>query len=142
MCWCYVLCVGVVSKGRGFDGHRDQVSFSACPAWIHTRSNTRNIEYTSLSMMFCILCGSNYLYTTTSEHPSVSPITGKQTSISIYRVFSPRPARANHGPRDKMTICEHGPLSLWKLLMINNIRAPPAPLSPALIFSHMNGSDT
>ena len=108
--------------------------FSACPAWIHTRSNTRNIEYTSLSMMFCILCGSNYLYTTTTEHPSVSPITGKQTSISIYRVFSPRPARANHGPRDKMTICEHGPLSLWKLLMINNIRAPPCPPLAGLDF--------
>jgi hypothetical protein len=33
-----------------------------------------------------------------------------------------RPARANHGPRDKMMICEHGPLSLRKLLLINNIR--------------------
>ena len=25
------------------------------------------------------------------------------------RAKDPRPARANHGPRDKLTICEHGP---------------------------------
>jgi hypothetical protein len=44
------------------------------------------------------------------------------TVYTIRSVVYTRPARANYGPRDKMAICEHRPLSLWKLPMINNIR--------------------
>jgi hypothetical protein len=43
-------------------------------------------------------------------------------SNNRFNYWKTKPARANHGPRYKMTICEHGALSLWKLPMINNIR--------------------
>ena len=29
-------------KGRGFDSHRGQANFSACPVWMHTQSNITN----------------------------------------------------------------------------------------------------
>ena len=56
----------------------------------------------------------------------------KYTSLSLYLLNmtyicgsnhykNSRPARANYRPQDKMTICEHRPLSLWKLLLLINI---------------------
>jgi hypothetical protein len=36
---------GLVSKGRGFDSHRGQANFSACPVWMHTQSNITNIDF-------------------------------------------------------------------------------------------------
>ena len=32
-------------KGHGFDSHRGQADFSACPVWMHTQSNITNIMY-------------------------------------------------------------------------------------------------
>ena len=33
-------------KGRVFDSHRGQANFSACPVWIYTQSNIKNIIFT------------------------------------------------------------------------------------------------
>jgi hypothetical protein len=34
-------------KARGFDSHRGQVNFSACPVWMHTQSNRCTLRVTS-----------------------------------------------------------------------------------------------
>ena len=34
---------GIPNKGRGLDSHRGQANFSACPVWIYTQSNIKNI---------------------------------------------------------------------------------------------------
>ena len=35
-----------IPKGRGFDSHHGQTNFSACPVWIYTQSNIKNIILT------------------------------------------------------------------------------------------------
>ena len=32
-------------KGRGFDSHRGQANFAACPVWMHTQSSTTKMIY-------------------------------------------------------------------------------------------------
>jgi hypothetical protein len=36
----------MTNLGRGFDSHRGQANFSACPVWIYTQSNIKNINKT------------------------------------------------------------------------------------------------
>jgi hypothetical protein len=42
-------------KGRGFDSHRGQANFSACPVWTHAQNNIKNIiSNTCLFLTICL----------------------------------------------------------------------------------------